>query len=240
MLRLIGSQNPKIPELEADIEGWRVRLRNTKHFAEHSAKEQKRLLAGDIEIPPRRTDVAEAAGISRKYYVAMYKNLSNHAHTHPFSVGQTAAFSAGQSESVELLKMTVDRAIAILSFSVRDFITMFPDQGEFAPPEFWDTLDIWEYLMSYTELIIVDRDPNAARLRHLGVTAWPVWEKEVSEFPWHYDEIETCYLLDGDVMVTPDGGEPVRFGKGDLVTFPKGMSCTWKVHKPVRKHYKFS
>ena len=47
-------------------------------------------------------------------------------------------------------------------------------------------------------------------------------EKEVSEFPWHYDEMETCYLLEGDVTVTPDGGQPVRFGKGDLVTFPVG------------------
>jgi uncharacterized cupin superfamily protein len=46
-------------------------------------------------------------------------------------------------------------------------------------------------------------------------------------------------LLEGEVTVTPAGGEPVRFGKGDLVTFPAGMSCTWKVHKAVRKHYKF-
>jgi uncharacterized cupin superfamily protein len=72
-----------------------------------------------------------------------------------------------------------------------------------------------------------------------GVNAWPIWEKEVSEFPWHYDEPETCYFLEGDVEVAPEGGKPVRVGKGDLVTFPQGMTCTWKVLKPVRKHYKF-
>ena len=33
--------------------------------------------------------------------------------------------------------------------------------------------------------------------------------------------------------------DTIRFGKGDLVTFPVGMSCTWKVLKPVRKHYRF-
>jgi uncharacterized cupin superfamily protein len=87
--------------------------------------------------------------------------------------------------------------------------------------------------------IRIDRNPNVKRLSELGVTTWPIWEKEVSEFPWHYDEEETCYLLEGDVTVTPEGGKPVRFGKGDLVTFPKGMSCTWKIHQPVRKHYKF-
>jgi uncharacterized cupin superfamily protein len=87
--------------------------------------------------------------------------------------------------------------------------------------------------------IKIQSNPSAKTLDEQGVMTWPIWEKEVSEFPWHYDEEETCYLLEGDVTVTPEGGQPVRFGKGDLVTFPKGMSCTWKVHKPVRKHYKF-
>jgi uncharacterized cupin superfamily protein len=87
--------------------------------------------------------------------------------------------------------------------------------------------------------IRVEHAPNETELTASGIKAWPIWEKEVSEFPWHYDEKETCYLLEGDVTVTPEGGEPVRFGKGDLVTFPAGMSCTWKVHKAVRKHYKF-
>ncbi|HEY9650346.1 MAG TPA: cupin domain-containing protein, partial [Coleofasciculaceae cyanobacterium] len=48
-----------------------------------------------------------------------------------------------------------------------------------------------------------------------------------------------CYLLEGEVIVTPDDGEPVQFGKGDLVTFPAGMSCTWKILQDVRKHYRF-
>ena len=87
--------------------------------------------------------------------------------------------------------------------------------------------------------VSVIHTPNKSELDQLGVKAWPIWEKEVSEFPWHYDEKETCYLLEGDVEVTPEGGQPVRFGKGDFVTFPKGMSCTWKVLQPVRKHYKF-
>lgn len=80
---------------------------------------------------------------------------------------------------------------------------------------------------------------TAKQIDELGARSWPIWEKEVSEFPWHYDEQEICLFLEGDVIVTPKEGQPVRFGKGDLVTFPEGMSCTWKVIKPVRKHYKF-
>ena len=87
--------------------------------------------------------------------------------------------------------------------------------------------------------IRIEHDPPEERLRELGVRSWPVWTKEVSRFPWSYDASETCYLLEGEVLVTPDGGEPVRVGKGDLVTFPSGMSCTWEVISPVRKHYTF-
>jgi uncharacterized cupin superfamily protein len=87
--------------------------------------------------------------------------------------------------------------------------------------------------------IKVKRNPSQEHLHELSVLNWPVWTKEVSEFPWSYDAQETCYFLEGDVVVTPDGGEPVEMGKGDLVTFPKGMSCTWKIRKDVRKHYQF-
>lgn len=30
-----------------------------------------------------------------------------------------------------------------------------------------------------------------------------------------------------------------QVGKGDLVTFPEGMGCTWEVHEAIKKHYKF-
>lgn len=81
--------------------------------------------------------------------------------------------------------------------------------------------------------------PSELKLSDLKTKSWPVWEKEVSEFPWEYDETETCYIIEGDVVVTPDKGSPVRFGKGDLVIFPKDLKCTWKILSPVKKHYKF-
>jgi hypothetical protein len=57
--------------------------------------------------------------------------------------------------------------------------------------------------------------------------------------PDGYDEPEICYFLEGDVVVTPEGKAPVEVGKRDLVTFPQGMSCTWKIRKDVKKHYRF-
>lgn len=72
-----------------------------------------------------------------------------------------------------------------------------------------------------------------------GVASWPIWTKEASRFPWVYDSIEECYILEGDVMVEAKDGQKVTFGKGDFVTFPKGLSCAWNIKKPVRKHYNF-
>ncbi len=87
--------------------------------------------------------------------------------------------------------------------------------------------------------ITIISNPPQEKLDTMGVSGWPIWEKEVSEFPWHYDQTETCYLLEGHVVVTPEEGEAVEFGVGDLVTFPQGMSCTWKITKSLRKHYTF-
>jgi uncharacterized cupin superfamily protein len=68
----------------------------------------------------------------------------------------------------------------------------------------------------------------------------PTWSKEASIFDWEYDATETCYVMEGEVKVTTPDGEAVEFGPGDLVTFPRGLKCSWNVRTPIRKHYRFS
>ncbi|MCY3022385.1 MAG: cupin domain-containing protein [Planctomycetota bacterium] len=82
------------------------------------------------------------------------------------------------------------------------------------------------------------RKPTEDEIKKLGVRSWPIWECEPSTFDWHYDTKETCLVLEGQVTVEAPG-ESVSFGPGDLVTFPQGMDCKWKVAKAVKKHYKF-
>lgn len=86
--------------------------------------------------------------------------------------------------------------------------------------------------------ILVEHNPSPAKLDAMGVDDWPIWSKEVSTFPWTYEQNETCYLLEGEATVTPDGGAPVQIAEGDLVSFSAGMSCTWEIRVPVRKHYR--
>jgi len=78
--------------------------------------------------------------------------------------------------------------------------------------------------------------PTEEQIRQMR--AWPIWTCGVSRFDWHYDQPETCYILEGQVTVTA-GDEQVSFGPGNRVVFPVGLDCVWDVTAPVKKHYKF-
>ena len=72
--------------------------------------------------------------------------------------------------------------------------------------------------------------------------SWPIWSCPPDEFDWDYTQTETCLVLAGSVTVTdrPDNGQSISFGPGDLVVFPVGLKCIWKVEAAVKKHYDFS
>ena len=85
---------------------------------------------------------------------------------------------------------------------------------------------------------IIVKKPTQEELDSLGIKNWGSWECERSIFDWTYSDKETCYIYEGKVKVKTDEGE-VSFQPGDLVVFPKGLSCKWIVEEPVRKVYKF-
>ena len=87
--------------------------------------------------------------------------------------------------------------------------------------------------------ITIEHNPSEERLKELNVANWAIWEKEVSMFPIDFDETETAYILEGEILVTPEGGEPVRILPGDLVVFPAGLNSQWEVVKALRKHYSY-
>jgi hypothetical protein len=82
------------------------------------------------------------------------------------------------------------------------------------------------------------KKPTQKELDELGVNEWGTWTKEVSEFPWEYDSKETFYVLEGEAEIDSEE-EKISFGPGDLVTCYPGLKCTWKVNKPIKKHYRF-
>ncbi len=87
--------------------------------------------------------------------------------------------------------------------------------------------------------------PSQEEQKRLGLPSrlqstaqWSVWECPPSTFPWQYSDKEICFIYEGRVKVKTAQQE-VEIKKGDLVTFPKGLACTWHVIEPIRKVYKF-
>ena len=82
--------------------------------------------------------------------------------------------------------------------------------------------------------------PAKAELEKLNVESWSPWGCEESTFDWQYSDEETCYIKEGFVTVETESGEKVDIQQGDLVTFPKGLKCTWHVKKSISKLYTFN
>ncbi|SFK50695.1 cupin domain-containing protein [Methylophaga sulfidovorans] len=87
--------------------------------------------------------------------------------------------------------------------------------------------------------IIIEKNPSEARLQELGVSGWEIWDCPVTEFRLDFDETEKAYILEGEIVVTPDGEAPVTVVAGDYVEFPAGLKSFWKVTKTLRKHYSY-
>ncbi|HHY19632.1 MAG TPA: cupin domain-containing protein [Firmicutes bacterium] len=80
------------------------------------------------------------------------------------------------------------------------------------------------------------RKISEVEIEKLGIKSWPIWECEPSTFDWYYNESETSYIVSGKAVVKA-AGQTIEFGKGDLVSFPKGLKCIWTVEQKLTKHY---
>ncbi|KAG6592849.1 hypothetical protein SDJN03_12325, partial [Cucurbita argyrosperma subsp. sororia] len=90
--------------------------------------------------------------------------------------------------------------------------------------------------------IIIERNPSQAKLSMLNIQSWPKWGCSAGKYQLKFEAEETCYLVKGKVKAYAKGSaetEYTEFGAGDLVTIPKGLSCTWDVSVAVDKFYKF-
>lgn len=81
--------------------------------------------------------------------------------------------------------------------------------------------------------------PSDSTIEAMGISDWPVWEKEKTKFSWQYDKDEICYIIKGRAEVIMLDGESVEFSEGDLITFPAGLKCLWIIKEDIQKHYFF-
>ena len=95
----------------------------------------------------------------------------------------------------------------------------------------------YEYIVLLVEVLI--KSPSSASvIIQYGIKNWPIWEGELSKFSWHYNEKEICLIIEGEASIKTEEGKSYIIKSGDLVEFPKGISCEWQITKKIKKHYR--
>lgn len=151
MLELIGSQNQRVQNLRSQINNLKNNLLNNTFYKSLKSTVQKGLKKGEKGIYLTNAEISKRAGIPPSYYRAIYKYLSNYVHTFSFSISQLRIFKAGDSESLHLLKTTIEYCILYTSLAVRDFVKIFPDQGNYLPARARKIILIWQGVPSYID-----------------------------------------------------------------------------------------
>ena len=86
--------------------------------------------------------------------------------------------------------------------------------------------------------ILVISPCSASFIIQHGVKSWPIWESEPRKFEWRYEEKEVCLILNGHATLKTKENNIYHVKSGDLVTFPKNLTCIWTIHKTIKKHYR--
>lgn len=62
-----------------------------------------------------------------------------------------------------------------------------------------------------------------------------LWECSPGRWRRQVLQAELCHFLKGDCTFTPDGGEPIVIGAGDVLYFPANSTGIWDVRSASRK-----
>jgi uncharacterized cupin superfamily protein len=72
-----------------------------------------------------------------------------------------------------------------------------------------------------------------------GTMASGVWEATPGTYHATYEAYEFVHMLEGKIIITPDGGDPVTVQAGDAFVVESDFKGTWEIVEKVRKHFDF-
>jgi uncharacterized cupin superfamily protein len=70
-----------------------------------------------------------------------------------------------------------------------------------------------------------------------GLLVSGYWRCTEGLFRMDYPVWEFCHFLEGECVITPEGGAPKTLKAGDAFICDRGLKGTWRVVKPVAKHF---
>ena len=156
-----------IEQLTNEYSKRRARLERSSFFQSLPKKQRANLLNARDSKFSSQSEIAERAGVSRKYLASCYKYCSNFTHTSPMAISMLNAFRAGTPEGRQRFKYVSELATAFMALTIRDFLCLVPDQRELIDRDTWDIIQLWDGVLRDWE-----RNSNAIRWLETFFRGW--------------------------------------------------------------------
>ena len=145
-LNWIGSKTKNLEPYGKKRNALRSRIAKHTNYSSLPKKlknqfEQQKLPTDAVLLS--KAQIAEIAGVHPVQFRVVYKSLSQYAHAQPIAISTMLGSSASSPEVKSHFNYAVRHAISYLLFSVRDFITVFPEGRELTDEKFWRLVAIW-------------------------------------------------------------------------------------------------
>ncbi|MFZ5710426.1 MAG: cupin domain-containing protein [Pseudomonadota bacterium] len=72
-----------------------------------------------------------------------------------------------------------------------------------------------------------------------GDMACGIWECTPGTYHATYTAYEYVVMIEGRIVITPDGDQPVTVRAGDAFVVEPTFRGTWRIEEKVRKHFDF-
>ena len=149
MLRLIGSKDPKVADVQSDLGRFKASLLCHPLLPLVGEELRKKIEKG--ETPPFHLSQKERdqrAGVNRDYHRAVVMHLSAHVHTHPFSVYQLFEFQAGNPECFRLMAIPLQYSAGFLSKAVIGMVELFQPRSPPIDAPLQRKIELWINLLA--------------------------------------------------------------------------------------------
>lgn len=162
-LEMVKFINPKSDKIEAHqklLSKLKQELENSSFFQHNIKIPKKDILKGESGFYLSTSERAFRAGIAKNYHKGVYKFLSNYVHTFGFSYIQMLSFNAGDEDSFNILRITIEWAVLFLAFCLRDYLILFPELGKNIDSRINEVIKKWDDILIGFDLFIKESKNN--------------------------------------------------------------------------------
>jgi len=149
LLRLTGSTNPILPELEKALSDESQSISQHPFFNNIKTDKRNKIIKGETGIILTNSEISAKADIDPKYYKAQYKYLSSYIHSYSIAQSQLASFSNNLNDVINLYVATFHTATAYFSKFLLFFPKLFPEKDFTYDDYSKEIIDRWTYVMKY-------------------------------------------------------------------------------------------